>query len=116
MTYNVANVAERLDISEYDFTRYNQRYLATVPLGSETHGGEDVNVYASGPFAHLFVGNYEQSTLPHLMAYAGNFGEFYREIEEDKDKEDDDDDAGSSLVVSVPVVLIAVIVGLLMRP
>ncbi|XP_039453829.1 alkaline phosphatase-like [Culex pipiens pallens] len=116
VTYNVANVAERLDISGYDFTRYNQRYLATVPLGSETHGGEDVNVYASGPFAHLFVGNYEQSALPHLMAYAGNFGEFYREIEEDKDKEDDDDDAGSSLVVSVPVVLIAVIVGLLMRP
>lgn len=29
---------------------------ATVPLEDETHGGDDVAVFAAGPFAHLFTG------------------------------------------------------------
>lgn len=31
---------------------------ATVPLEDETHGGEDVAVFAAGPHAHLFTGKY----------------------------------------------------------
>ena len=41
-----------------------------APLGSETHGGEDVGVYASGPGAHLIGGAVEQSYLFHVMAHA----------------------------------------------
>lgn len=34
----------RLDITDYDFTDPRTKYSATVPLDSETHGGEDVGV------------------------------------------------------------------------
>lgn len=49
-------------------------FPATVPLDSETHGGDDVGVFASGPWSHLFTGNYEQHTIPHMMAYAACIG------------------------------------------
>lgn len=50
--------------------------MATVPLESETHGGDDVGVFASGPYAHYFSGNYEQTNIPALMAYAADIGPF----------------------------------------
>jgi alkaline phosphatase len=40
---------------------------ATVPLGSETHAGEDVAIYATGPGAHLFHGVQEQNVIFHVM-------------------------------------------------
>lgn len=46
-----------------------------MPLSSETHGGEDVGVYASGPGAHLFGGSTEQNVIPLLIAYAANIGD-----------------------------------------
>nr|AFH96950.1 alkaline phosphatase [Spodoptera exigua] len=45
-----------------------------VPLDSETHGGDDVAVFARGPHHSMFTGLYEQSQLPHLMAYAACIG------------------------------------------
>ncbi|XP_063705260.1 membrane-bound alkaline phosphatase-like [Culicoides brevitarsis] len=51
------------------------RYPGTVPKDSETHGGEDVGVYAGGPWAELFTGVIEQHSLPHLMAYAACIGD-----------------------------------------
>lgn len=49
-------------------------YPSLVPLDSESHGGEDVAVYARGPWAHLFSGNYEQSQIPLTIAYSANIG------------------------------------------
>lgn len=40
----------------------------------ETHGGDDVAVFARGPSSHLLVGNYEQTYIPHVMAYAARIG------------------------------------------
>uniref|UniRef100_A0A182QKC3 alkaline phosphatase n=1 Tax=Anopheles farauti TaxID=69004 RepID=A0A182QKC3_9DIPT len=74
-TYVDGNPSQRIDITNYDLKDYRQRYLATVPLSSETHGGEDVGVYASGPSAHLFGGSTEQNVIPLLIAYAANIGE-----------------------------------------
>jgi alkaline phosphatase len=45
-----------------------------VPLASETHGGEDVAVYARGPMSHIFAGVVEQNYLAHAMAYASCVG------------------------------------------
>ncbi|KAM4694328.1 intestinal-type alkaline phosphatase-like [Discoglossus pictus] len=49
-------------------TNYKQQ--AAVPLTSETHGGEDVAIFAKGPMAHLFHGVQEQTYVAHVMAYA----------------------------------------------
>ncbi|EDV96436.1 membrane-bound alkaline phosphatase [Drosophila grimshawi] len=54
---------------------FEQLFPATAPLESETHGGEDVAVFASGPWAHLFTGVYEQNSIPHTMAFAACVGD-----------------------------------------
>ncbi|MEM9171302.1 MAG: alkaline phosphatase [Pseudomonadota bacterium] len=43
---------------------------AMVPLGGETHAGEDVAVYAKGPWAHLLSGTAEQSYIFYVMQHA----------------------------------------------
>jgi alkaline phosphatase len=50
----------------------DKNYLqeASCPLGSETHGGEDVPIFARGPQAHLFRGVREQNYIFHVMKYA----------------------------------------------
>lgn len=53
----------------------NQHYPALVPLSQAAHGGDDVGVYACGPWAHLFSGVYDQNLLPHLMAFATCIGD-----------------------------------------
>ena len=47
---------------------------ATMIDGSDTydesHGGEDVALYAAGPWAHLVGGVLEQHVVFHIMTYA----------------------------------------------
>lgn len=64
----------RLDVRQMDTSKSNFVFPAMLPKDSETHGGEDVAVYASGPWSHLFTGSYEQNVLPHMMAYASCIG------------------------------------------
>lgn len=45
-----------------------------VPKEYETHGGDDVAVFASGPWSHLFSGTYEQNFIPIAEAYAAKIG------------------------------------------
>ncbi|XP_038222680.1 membrane-bound alkaline phosphatase-like [Zerene cesonia] len=47
---------------------------AGVPLQQETHGGDDVAVFARGPQHALFAGLYEQSHIPRFLAYAACIG------------------------------------------
>lgn len=49
-----------------------------VPLFSEAHASEDVPIYAKGPYAHYFSGVHEQSTIPHLIAFASCMGDGLR--------------------------------------
>jgi alkaline phosphatase len=79
-TYNGVEL-ERVDITSQDLKNPERRASATVPLSSETHAGEDVGVYASGPWSHLFVGSYEQNNLPLMMAYAAQIGEYRTELD-----------------------------------
>ncbi|CAF3293041.1 unnamed protein product [Rotaria socialis] len=62
----------------YSLDTNSTRYLAptALPMKSETHGGEDVPVYAHGPWSHLFIGTMEQSTIAHKMAYAACWGDY----------------------------------------
>ena len=47
---------------------------ALVPLASETHGGEDLGIYAIGPWAHLFQGTVEENYTFHVMNHASQIG------------------------------------------
>ena len=40
---------------------------ASVPLKNETHGGEDVGIWARGPGARAFHGEFEQNAIFHLI-------------------------------------------------
>uniref|UniRef100_A0A8C5SC46 Alkaline phosphatase n=1 Tax=Laticauda laticaudata TaxID=8630 RepID=A0A8C5SC46_LATLA len=66
---------ERENISAVNFTDANYQAQSAVPLRMETHGGEDVAVFAKGPMAHLLHGVHEQNYIPHVMAYAACIGE-----------------------------------------
>jgi alkaline phosphatase len=63
----------RPDLSRVDTAAPSYLQEATVPLPSETHGGEDVAIYARGPQAHLFQGVLEQHVIFHVMATALGF-------------------------------------------
>lgn len=93
----------RVDITGYDFSNPEYDYPATVPLDSETHGGDDVAVYASGPKSHLFIGTYEQTNIPILMSYAAEIGMFADDENGGKVGEDDD---GAGAIISAPTYLL----------
>ncbi len=59
---------ERDDLSDIDTTALDYLQQSLVPLNSETHGGEDVALFASGPGANLFSGVIEQNEIFHVMA------------------------------------------------
>jgi len=60
----------REDLTAVDTTAATYRQQAAVPLGSDTHSGEDVAVYAGGPGAYLFHGVQEESYLFHAIQAA----------------------------------------------
>ncbi|XP_036146810.1 alkaline phosphatase 4 isoform X2 [Monomorium pharaonis] len=72
---NSNNVNETWRRVEDDPTRNEPfyRHFAGKYLKDESHGGEDVGVYAHGPFSHLFRGTFEQNYIAHAVAYAACF-------------------------------------------
>jgi len=58
------------DLSAVDTTHVDFHQEALVPLESETHGGEDVAIFAGGPSAQHFHGVQEQSYVFHVMRAA----------------------------------------------
>lgn len=62
--------APRPDLGAVDTTALDYLQEATVPLGADTHGGEDVGVWARGPGAEAVRGTLEQHVLFHLMVQA----------------------------------------------
>jgi alkaline phosphatase len=62
--------APRPDLAAVDTTTLDYLQEATVPLRAETHGGEDVGVWARGPGAAAVRGTLEQHVLFHLMVQA----------------------------------------------
>ena len=56
-----------------DTTALNFLQEASVPLESETHGGEDVGIWARGPKAYLVRGSREQNWIFHVMREAFGF-------------------------------------------
>ena len=60
----------RPDLTNEDTADVDFLQEALLPLGSETHAGEDVAVFATGPSAHLIRGVQEQTISFYVMAKA----------------------------------------------
>lgn len=60
----------RPDLSDETARAQNYQQQTLVRLNSETHGGEDVALFARGPEAYLVGGVWEQHAIFHLMDYA----------------------------------------------
>ena len=63
-------VGGRPNLTSVDTTDLNFMQEAVVPLGAETHAGEDVAIYARGPKAYLVRGTMEQNWIFHVMREA----------------------------------------------
>ncbi len=61
---------ERPDLSLVDTTDPDYLQEALVPLGSESHGGDDVGLWASGPGSEAVRGSIEQHAIFHFMLQA----------------------------------------------
>lgn len=71
-SYNHAIDTGRQDLLFVDTESPGFHQEALVPLGSETHAGEDVGIYAIGPGASLVSGTNEQSVIFHVMDFAAD--------------------------------------------
>ena len=60
----------RPDLEHVDTTARGYQQQSLVPLPSETHGGEDVGVWARGPGADAVRGSVEQNVLYHFIVQA----------------------------------------------
>lgn len=67
------NAGRGADLSKVDTTNIDFHQESLVPMGSETHAGEDVAIYAMGPSGYLFQGTQEQNTIFHVMKNAFRF-------------------------------------------
>lgn len=65
----------RVDPDKLDHKNHYFAYPSMLPVEFETHGGDDVAVYTSGPWSHLFTGTFEQNAIPHMLAYAACIGD-----------------------------------------
>ena len=67
--------AGRVDLTEVDTSDPNFHPAVLVPQSIETHGAEDVAIYATGPGASLINGVMEQHSIFHVMNEAGRLAE-----------------------------------------
>lgn len=71
-SYNENITAGREDLTEINTTEPGYHQEALIPLTAESHGAEDVGIYAIGPGSHLVSGTNEQNIIFHIMNHAGN--------------------------------------------
>ena len=62
--------AERPSLLLADVLAPTYRQQSLIPLSSETHGGEDVAIYATGVNAHFIRGSMEENWIFYVMADA----------------------------------------------
>ena len=60
----------RPDLAQVDTAALDYLQEAAVPLGDESHGGDDVGVWAKGPGADAVRGTVEQNVLYHFVVQA----------------------------------------------
>jgi len=60
----------RPDLTEIDTSHPDYLQEALIPMGAETHGGDDVGVWARGPGSEAMRGSIEQHVIYHVLVQA----------------------------------------------
>lgn len=60
----------RPDLNDVDTTASDYMQEALVPLSSESHGGDDVGIWARGPGSDAVRGSLEQNAIYHIVVQA----------------------------------------------
>lgn len=60
----------RPDLADIDTEHPNYMQESTIPLSNETHGGDDVGIWARGPGAEAVRGSLEQNAIFHILLQA----------------------------------------------
>ena len=60
----------RPDLTDVDTEHPDYLQESTLPLRSETHGGDDVGIWANGPGSQAVRGSVEQNTVYHFLLQA----------------------------------------------
>ncbi|XP_017037365.1 alkaline phosphatase 4 [Drosophila kikkawai] len=91
------------------------RHMATVPRKDETHGGEDVAVFAYGPGSSLVRGVFEQNYLAYVMSYAGCLGPA-KNFDDSCEDHDDHYESNAAVLVaySGPILVLALAMSFLL--
>lgn len=69
-----AVVGVRDDLTSVDTQDKNFMQQALIPMGSETHAGEDISLHARGPGSNLAQGVIEQNVIFHMINQAQQLG------------------------------------------
>ena len=67
-------IARAGDLQRGETATHSFVFPGAVPTEKETHGGDDVGIWAVGPWAHLFHSVHEQTFIGHVMSMAGCIG------------------------------------------
>ena len=67
---HVGSDGKRPDLTAVDTTDPDYRQEALIPRNGESHGGDDVGIWARGPGADAVRGSVEQNTIFHFMLQA----------------------------------------------
>ena len=79
--YGIDDPNKRANVTRRDLTNVDvedRMFLSPVTAFeiSETHGGDDVAIYAKGPMAHLFHSLHDQTHIANVMAYSACIGPY----------------------------------------
>ncbi|KAL7061778.1 hypothetical protein AAHC03_01480 [Spirometra sp. Aus1] len=66
----------RSDPAKEDIYSWKYKQQSLVPLFYSTHGGDDVGVYATGPFSRLFTKTIDNTFISQAMKYAMGVGPY----------------------------------------
>ncbi|KAJ8687410.1 hypothetical protein QAD02_023204 [Eretmocerus hayati] len=102
--------------NETDRSQPFYRHFAAKYLKDETHGGEDVGVYAIGPYAHLFRSTFEQNYIAHVIAYAACLKDWPSHCDQEYNRYFYDVSKGqNSATTSLPTLILLTVVTLCAR-
>ncbi|XP_060591030.1 alkaline phosphatase-like [Ruditapes philippinarum] len=79
--FHVSTHGHREDITHVDTTDKHYQQQTAVYKTTETHGGDDVGIFARGPMSYLLTGVHEQNEIAHVMAYSSCVGDYANQNE-----------------------------------